>query len=146
MFLRRVQVGDVTLSVSNRAGRTSTKPFLPPDLRFGNGATLSLKKKKSSAVAINDYGRSKLTLLKDKKAGFFEQRLLDRQYLVLPKSVENSYGSQFLKDLKTQVDDLYPNGGGYDPEVIVYDDLNIRRDFVGQSRAIREAVEVPKLG
>lgn len=140
-FLRRVQEGDVTLSVSSRAGRTKTKPFLPPNLRFGNDVTLSLEEKERSAIAINDYGRSRLTLLKDENAGFFERSLLDRQYLVLPRSVENSYGLQFLKDLKTQIDDLYPNGGGYDPEVIVYDDLNIRRNFVGQSHAIREAVK-----
>ena len=141
-FLRQLQVGDHTLSVSSRAGRTRTKPFSPPSLRFGNDATLSLKKKDRSAyIAIKDYGQDRLTLLKDEKAGFFEQSLLDRQYLVLPKSVENSYGSQFRKDLKMQVDNLYPSGGGYDPEVIVYDDLNIRRDFVGQSQAIREAVE-----
>lgn len=141
MFLKQVQVGDVTLSVSDRAGRTNTKPFLPPNLRFGNDVTLSLEKEERSAVAINDYGRDRLTLLRDEKAGFFEQSLLDQQYLVLPKSVENSYGSQFRKDLEMQVDNLYPSGGGYDPEVIVYDDLNIRRDFVDQSRAIREAVE-----
>ena len=140
-FLRRVQVGDVTLSVSNRAGRTRTKPFLPPNLRFGNDVTLSLEEKERNAYTIKNYGQSRLTLLKDENAGFFDQRPLDRQYLVLPRSVENSYGSQFLKDLKMQVDGLYPNGGGYDPEVIIYDDLNIRRDFVGQSRAIREAVE-----
>ncbi len=138
MFLRQVTIGDITLSVSNRAGRTITKPFLPPKLRFGNDVTLSLEEKERT---INDYGLSRLTLLKDEKAGFFEQSSLDRQYLVLPRSVENSYGSQFLKDLKKQVDDLYPNGGGYDPEIIVYDDLNIKRDFIGQSRAIREAVE-----
>ena len=140
-FLRRVQVGDVTLSVSSRTGRTRTKPFLPPNLRFGNDVTLSLEEKERNAYTIKDYGQSRLTLLKDENAGFFNQRPLDRQYLVLPRSVENSYGSQFLKDLKTQVDGLYPSGGGYDPEVIIYDDLNIRRDFVGQSRAIREAVE-----
>ena len=141
VFLRRVQVGDVTLSVSNRAGRTRTKPFLPPNLRFGNDVTLSLEEKERNAYTIKDYGQSRLTLLKDQNAGFFDQRPLDRQYLVLPRSVWNSYGPQFLKDLKVQVDELYPNGGGYDPEVIIYDDLNIRRDFVGQSRAIREAVE-----
>jgi argonaute-like protein implicated in RNA metabolism and viral defense len=53
----------------------------------------------------------------------------------------NSYGSQFVKDLKTQVEALYPKGGGYNPEIIPYDDLNGRRDFVGQSRAIKKAVE-----
>ncbi len=141
MFLKQVQVGDVVLSVSDRAGRTRTKPFSPPNLLFGNDKTLSLdRSERDAGSALKNYGRRRLTLLKDEKAGFFEQSPLDRQYLVLPKSVESSYGSQFLKYLKGQVDNLYPKGGGYDPEVIVYDDLNIKRDFVGQSRAIREVV------
>ena len=141
-FLRQVSVRDVNFSVSEEAGSTRTKPFLPPDLRFGNDKTLSFDRSEPNAdTALKNYGRSRLMLLKDKDVGFFNQSLLDRQYLVLPKSVEDSYGSQFIKDLKKQVDDLYPNGGGYNPEVIVYDDLNIRRDFVGQSRAIRKAVE-----
>ena len=141
-FLRQVSVRDVNFSVSEEAGSTKTKPFLPPDLRFGNDKTLSFDRSEPNAdTALKNYGRSRLMLLKDKDVGFFNQSLLDRQYLVLPKSVEDSYGSQFIKDLKEQVDDLYPNGGGYNPEVIVYDDLNIRRDFVGQSRAIRKAVE-----
>ena len=46
----------------------------------------------------------------------------------------------FFKDLKVRVDTLYPKGGSYDPEIIVYDDLNSKRDFVGQARAIREAI------
>ena len=142
MFLKQVPVRDVSLSVSGQAGLTRTKPFSPPDLLFGNGVTLSLEgNERNALVAIKNYGHSRLTLLKNEDAGFFEQGPLDRQYLVWPKSVENSYGSQFLKDLKAHVDDLYPNGGGYDPEVIAYDDLNISRNFVGQSRAIREAVE-----
>ena len=141
MFLGQVPVGDTILSVSDRAGRTRTKPFPPPDLRFGNKVTLSLERNAPNMPgAIEDYRRSRLTLLKDRKAGFFEQSLLDRQYLVLPKSVNNSYGSRFLKDLKGQVESLYPKGGGYDPEIIVYDDLNSRRDFAGQACAIEEAV------
>ena len=142
MFLKRVPVGNVALSVSEQAGHTRTKPFWPPDLRFGKDETLSFdRSERNTGPALKNYGRSRLTLLKDEKAGFFEQSPLDRQYLVWPKGVENSYGSQFLKELKEQVDDLYPNGGGYDPEIIAYDDLNFKRGFVGQSRAIRKAVE-----
>ena len=141
MFLGKVPVGDTSLSVSDRAGCIRTQPFSLPDLRFGNDTTLSLEKNTSGTLAaIKDYGQSRLTLLKDEDAGFFEQSPLDRQYLVLPKSVENSYGSQFLKDLKGRVDTLYPKGGGYDPEIIVYDDLNNKRDLVGQARAIKEAL------
>ena len=142
-FLKHVPVNNVILSVSDRAGRASNKPFLPPNLRFGNGVKLGIDRNAQSAYeSIRDYGRSRLQLLKNKNAGFFEKSLLDQQYLVLPRSVENSYGSRFIKDLKAQVDDLYPNGGGYNPGIIIYDDLNVRRDVVGQSHAIREAVEI----
>ena len=142
MFLNRVPVKDANLSVSDCPGRITTKPFLPPDLRFGNGVTLRLDEKKRDVdLAIKDYGRKRLSLLNDENAGFFVKNFLDRQYLVLPKSVENSYGPQFLKDLRTQVENLYPDGGGYNPYVIVYDDLNFKRDFVGQTNAIRKAVE-----
>ena len=140
-FLSRVPVGHVALSVSDQAGRTKKQPFSVPTLQFGNGRELSLEKNEPDlGNALREYGRSRLMMLKEKDAGFFEQSPLGRQYLVLPKSVDNSYGSQFTKDLIRQVDTLYPDGGGYNPEVIVYDDLNSRRDFVGQARAIKMAV------
>ncbi len=143
VFLKKVTVGDVILSVSDQAGLVRTKPFSLPDLRFGNNTVLSPEYKNCEELtSINAYGRKRLMFLKEKNAGFFEQSLLDRQYLVLPKSVENTYGSQFLKDLKIRVDDFYPKGGGYNPEFIVYDDLKVPRNFAGQSRAIRKAVEV----
>ena len=141
VFLKKVPVGDVILSVSEQAGRTRTKSFSPPDLRFGNGVILRLRTNKYNMCdAIADYGRKRLMFLKDEKAGFFEQNPLHRQYLILPKTVYNSYGSQFLKDLKMQVETLYPKGGIYNPEVIVYDDRNGGGDFVGQSRSIEKAV------
>ena len=140
-LLKQVPVGNAALSVSNRPGRVQTKPFLPPSLRFGNDVILSADlNKQDLRAAIRDYGKARLSLLKDKRAGFIEQSRLDRQYLVLPKSAAAGFGSQFLEDLRRQVEALYPQGGKYDPEIIVYDDRN-RRDFVSQSRAIREAVE-----
>ena len=82
-----------------------------------------------------------MTLLSDSKAGFYVRGLLDRQYVILPRSIANSSGGNFLSDLKSEVNALFPDGGGYDPEVIEYDDLNGTRDFVGQSRAIKAAIE-----
>jgi hypothetical protein len=142
MFLRQLPVGDITLSVSEQAGRVKTKPFLPPDLRFGNDVTLSIRTDKCNVcVAPKDYGRKKLMLLKDEKAGFFEESSLDRQYFLLPKTAYEDYGIQFSEDLKKQVEALYPKGGTYDPEVIVYDDRNGDGDFARQSRSIMEAVK-----
>lgn len=145
MFLGQMQVGDVTVSVSGQAV-PKTQPFSPPTLRFGNGKTLSFdRSERDAGSALKNYGRSRLTLLSNKDAGFFEQSPLDRQYLVLPKSVENSYGPQFREELKRQVEALYPKGGGYGPELIVYDDLNSPRNFADQSRAIRRAVEATNI-
>ena len=140
-FLKRVRVGNTTLTVSERPGRVSAKPFSVPSLRFGNDAVLALDgDNQDDYAAIKDYGQSRLTLLKDNKAGFYDQSRLNRQYLVLPQSVWNSFGAQFLKSLAGEVEELYPAGGGYDPEIIVYDDLNSRRNFGGQSRAIKKAM------
>lgn len=141
LFLEEVPVGDFALSVSQRAETTTTDFFGVPALRFGNDRRLSIDtKEQDMGSAVHDYGRRRRLLLKDKKAGFYEQSSLDRQYVVLPRSVADSYGAAFLKDLKAQIDDLYPNSPTYEPEVIPYDDLNARRDFVGQARAIEAAV------
>ena len=141
MFLKRVQVGNVVLSVSEQAGRTYAKPFRVPTLKFGNNRKLSLNRNESdSKSALEKYGRGRLVLLKDKNGGFLDQSLLDRQYLILPRSVANSCGTQFTRDLTKCVDELYPSGGGYNPVVLVFDDLNFSRDFAGQSHAIKLAV------
>lgn len=140
-LFRSIKVAGATLRISDRPGRTSNRPFAAPDLGFGNGATLSFDKKLGLVDGWRDYARRRLALLDDKKAGFFEQSTLGRQHLVMPKSIANSSGPQFVAALKAQVASLYPNGAGYEPELIVYDDLTGPRNFVAQSRAIKAAME-----
>jgi hypothetical protein len=144
-FLQEVKIGNTTVSVSHRPGMVAEKPFAAPALRFGNGTTLELDTNESRIKATNEYGRQRLSLLTDRDAGFFVRSLLDRQYLVLPKSIANSSGDQFRLDLKAQIEALFPDGGDYDPEAIEYDDLNGPRDFVGQSRAIRAAMQATRV-
>lgn len=142
-FLHSLQVAGVELSVAERAGRASSRTFTVPRLGFGNGVTLAPAQGSTGyADALREYGRQRLNLLNDQKAGFFEQSVLSRQHFVIPKSIANSSGPQFLDDLRAQVIALYPNGGGYDPEMVVYDDLTGTRDFVSQSRAIKAAMEL----
>jgi hypothetical protein len=140
-FLRSIKVAGATLSVSLRPTRTTGRSFNVPTLGFGNGTKLSMDPSKGFMQGIREYARSRLALLDDRSAGFFEQSPLARQHFVVPKSIYNSSGPQFLADLKAQMATLYPNPAGYDPEVIVYDDLTGSRDFVGQSRAIKSALE-----
>lgn len=140
-FLRSIRVAGATLSVSSRLARANGRSFDLPTLGFGNGTKLSMDTTKGFMSGIREYAHSRLALLDDRKAGFFEQSPLVRQHFVVPKSIYNSSGPQFLADLKAQMASLYPNPAGYDPQVVVYDDLTGTRDFVGQSRAIKSALE-----
>lgn len=144
-FLQDVAIGNTKVSVTDTPGRIVQSPITVPALRFGQGATLELDANENRIKATNEYGRRRLELLTQRDAGFFVRSLLDRQYLVLPKSIANSSGGQFVSDLKAQVEALFPDGGNYDPEVIEYDDLNGRRDFVGQSKAIRAAMQATRV-
>ena len=141
MFLGSLKIGRVEAKVAEHAGCAKGKPLPVPTLLFGNNKKLALRSGGNDADALREYGRQRLRLLDDSCAGFFEQSPLARQHLVIPKSIYNSCGPRFLLDLQAQMKSLYPSGGAYDPEVIVYDDLNGSRNFVGQSRAIRAAME-----
>ncbi|SKA41296.1 Piwi domain-containing protein [Enhydrobacter aerosaccus] len=140
-FLQAIKVAGATLTVSSEPARTTGRSFNLPALGFGNGAKLSMNPSNGFIQGIREYARSRLALLDDRRAGFFEQSSLARQHFVVPKSIYNSSGPQFLADLKAQMASLYPNPAGYDPEVVVYDDLTGSRNFVGQSRAIKAALE-----
>jgi hypothetical protein len=144
-FLQSIKVAGAVLSVSNQPARTTGRSFNLPTLGFGNGTKLSMDTSKGFMQGIRDYAHSRLVLLDDRKAGFFEQSPLARQHLIVPKSIYNSSGPQFLADLKAQMASLYPNPAGYEPEIIVYDDLTGSRNFVGQSRAIKAALEAARV-
>src|SRR5439155_2198276 len=55
-------------------------------------------------------------------------------------SVADSYGPVFLEDLSREVNRLYPQGKGYKPSVIVYDDIR-GKTFKEQGRAIIDAAK-----
>lgn len=140
-FLGSLEVAGAKLGVETRPGYAVDRVFRVPTLGFGNGTKLALDTSPNYTEALRDYARRRLSLLDDHNAGFFEKSALGHQYIVMPKSIHNSSGPKFLDDLKTQVASLYPNAAGYDPDIIIYDDLTGHRDFVGQSRAIKAALE-----
>ena len=91
--------------------------FLLPDFEFGNSRILSVRGTAGAQqVSLDNVGRTRAALLRDKDAGFYVRDRLDRQYLFLPQSVADSFGEQFVADLRRAVDDLYPQGGGYRPD------------------------------
>lgn len=141
LHLRNLRFGHTTLRVSEKAVRVPERMFLPPDLKFGGGRVLSARGSPGAThVSLDSLGRARGQLLRDRDAGFFTRDRLERQYLLLPRSVHQSFGEQFVADLTAAVDELYPHGGGYRPAVVPYDDRG-PRTFVEQGHAILAAAE-----
>jgi len=138
-YLQSLRFGDAAVCVSPEPARIPQKIFMVPDLEFGNSRILSVRGTAGAQhVSLDNVGRTRAALLKDKDAGFYVRERLDRQYLFLPQSVADSFGEQFVVDLRRTVDELYPHGGGYDPIIVSYNDRR-PRTFVEQGNAVLAA-------
>jgi hypothetical protein len=137
--LARLRFGDREIRVRCAPSGVPRRMFLVPDLEFGQQRVLSVRGTPTSEhVSLDNLGRHRLSLLRDKSAGFFVTDPLARQYLLLPQSVVDSWGSQFTRDLVRAVDELYPQEHGYSPQIVGYDDRR-SRTFLEQGKAILEA-------
>jgi hypothetical protein len=142
-YLTSLRFGDITLRVATAPEQVQRRSFQVPDLEFGKGRRLSVRGTPGATqVSLDNLGRARLDLLRNHNAGFHVKERFRRQYLILPVSVWESWGDRFLGDLKRTVDSLYPEGGGYKPEVITYKDRS-PRTFRDQGKAILEAVATP---
>lgn len=140
--LKDLRFGDTQIELSAQPTAVPSRMFQVPDLKFGGGKVLSVRGTPGAEqVSLDRLGRARLALLQDKDAGFFEQDPLLQQYLILPQSVVDSYGSRFEEDLRSAVDDLYPQKSSYNPEVISYNDRG-PRTYLHQGREILKAVDV----
>ncbi|MCI0456873.1 MAG: hypothetical protein L0Z62_07840 [Gemmataceae bacterium] len=139
--LQELGFGGVRLCLGSEPVRVRSQMFQVPDLGFGGGRVLSVRGSAGAQhVGLDQLGRTRLALLRDKSAGFYLQSPLDRQYLVLPQSVADSWGSAFRLDLGRSVDDLYPQEVGYSPVLVTYND-RVPRTVVHQGREILRAVQ-----
>jgi hypothetical protein len=136
-----VRFKDMTIHVSATPVTTTKRVFLPPDLAFGNGMIYSVRNTPgTSYVSLEQLGQTRINALFNRKIGPHASRPLDRQYIIIPKSVWDSYGPMFLSDLKRVMNELYPQDLAYDPILIVYNDLG-PKTYVVQGRALLEAIE-----
>ncbi len=139
-YLRSLHVSDVHLKLGSEPMAVTQKMFLLPDYEFGKGRRLSVRGTPGAEqVSLDTIGKTRMALLRDPEAGFYVRDPLQRQYLILPQSVQDSFGSAFVKDLKAHVHELYPQEQPYDPIVVSYND-RVQRTFVEQGNAILEAV------
>lgn len=139
--LSELRFGDTKLIIAPKPEMAPQRMFNVPDLEFGQSRVISvIGTEGAEHVSLDNLGGTRWTLLQDPDAGFYERSPLDRQYLIIPASVIQSYGEAFADDLKQEVERLYPPSGGYEPTLIPYDDRG-PRTFTAQGRAILEAVE-----
>jgi hypothetical protein len=142
-YLSELRFSTITLRVSTHAEKIEERLFSVPDLEFGNSQKISVKGTPNACqVAIENLGRTRVETLRDDRAGFYIKERFRKQYLILPQSVAESWGDRFVADLSHAVDDLYPSGAGYKPEVLTYKDRG-PRTYRDQGRAILDVIEQP---
>ena len=139
-YLRTVRMGEETLTISSEPLIVPDRMFVVPDLRFGQETVLSVRGTESAQRAsLSKLGEIRNSLLIDQNVGFYIRDPLLQQYLILPESVNNSFGQRFVGDLKEAVQKLFPIHPLYEPHIEVYDDSG-PKTFAHQGNAIREAL------
>lgn len=145
-FLNNLKVGLVQLEIDSKPFSVPTRKFSIPDYKFGNNQKLSVRGTPGAQHAsLDNLGRVRLSMLSRNGPGFYNNKPLDRQYLIIPRSVNDSYGTEFIRAQGEVVDDLFPQEDGYSPKLIVYDDSG-PLTFVAQGTAILKAVEAESEG
>lgn len=139
--LAAIRFRDMIVRVSSTPDISEKRVFLPPDLAFGNDTVYSVRGTPGTTyVSLEQLGQARLAALFNPKIGPHATRPLERQYIILPRSVSDSYGPRFMKDLKAVMNELYPQEMPYDPVPIIYDDLG-SKTYAVQGRAVLAAVE-----
>jgi hypothetical protein len=140
-YLSQLRFGSMQVVVSKTPVSALPRMFVVPDLMFGHSRVLSVRGTPGAQhVGLDALGRARLALIKDKTTGFYCQDPFDRQYLVLPQSVFDSFGQRLLADLRAAVDSFSPPSPGYQPVIVTYDDRG-PRTFSHQGNAILRAIQ-----
>lgn len=139
--LATIRSRDMMIQIAPTPVVAPKKVFLPPDIAFGNNTIFSVRGTPGTTyVGLETLGQTRISALFNPRIGTYDTRPLDRQYMILPKSVSDSYGPAFLNDFKKVVNELYSHELPYNPILITYNDLG-PKTYAVQGRAILDAVE-----
>lgn len=135
--LQRLRFANTELRLDQKPMATTPKLFPVPDLEFGCHTVLSTRGTAGAVqVSLDELGRKRMSLLKDKNVGFYVSTPLDNFYFFMPQSVHETFGPVFLKSLCATVDDLFPQAQAFEPRLVVYPDRG--KNFNQLSEAIFE--------
>jgi hypothetical protein len=139
--LAAVRSEDMTIQIALTPIVAPKRVFLPPDLAFGNNTIFSVRGTPGTTCAsLERLGKTRISALFNPKIGTYDSRPLDRQYMILPKSIWDSYGPAFLNDFKRVMNEVYLHELPYNPILITYNDLGLKT-YAIQGRAILDAVD-----
>lgn len=141
-YFRDLTFGTQRIDISQEPVAVENRQFEVPDLLFGNNNILSVRNSENStSVSLEDLGAKKKELLYSDKAGPFTKKPFDRQYLMLPRSVSESFGKVLEQDIKSEVQLLFQGGEtSYSPVPIIYDD-SVQKGIYTIGKQIINAVE-----
>lgn len=130
-YFENISFGGVKLQISSEPYSEDMKYFTPPDLEFGQGKILSARNTEGAVhCSISDFGKYRKKLLLSESAGFYSSgEELQKQFIVIPKSIEDSMGGEFIRSLTEEVDFLYKCSNGYKPTILSYENRNDKLDL-----------------
>jgi len=116
--------------------------ILLPDLEFSNNKVLSVRGTGSENVEVDEYPRKKKSLLYSESAGIYTKKLFDKQYIIFPKSVLDTFGENVIADIKSEVNKIFINNVHivYDPIIIAYDD-SVQKSVPRIGKSILDAIK-----
>jgi hypothetical protein len=141
--LRDLTFGSAKIRLAEKPLVIGEERLTIPDLEFGKNKILSLRNtQNASSCSLDEFPLKKRELLYSNEAGMLTKKRLDRQYIILPKSVHESFGPKVNEDIQKEFRRLFPpeDGVAYVPIMIVYDD-SIQKSIYTVARAIIKAVE-----
>ena len=144
-YLTSLSFQGMPIKLSDDMLDVKTEKFMPPDLKFGNNKILSVKGTDGTIkTPLEEFGHAKTRLLFSENEGFFLQKPLDKQYIILPKTMMTKFGDSYVSDIKEQFRRLYSPKGEfeYNPSVISYDDTIAQRSIYSFGKQIIDTAEI----
>lgn len=116
-FFQSLKYGRSILRLAERTVEVPNRVFKFPSFELGNNHILSA----SDIGPANRVAKTRLHQLLNPEIGFYSKSALPNQFIVLPRSVNDTKGNVFFEMLKETVNKMY-SSDIYKPDVIVYED------------------------
>lgn len=131
-YMQGAKLGDQTIFVENESLPIKRNTFFVPPLEFGNDEILDLSKAK---FPFRHYPKTRLRTLQN--GGFWDSKPLGDQWVLIPRSIENTIWPAFRENLAIEIEKFYEVD--YQPNVIKYDDFEpgLYRQAVAISEALK---------